>query len=71
MSKKTAGSSRNIQSPEIENARSARERELVMKVTKEIVVKFVEMGKVTPSSFQEVFSMVHESVSSAMKKCKN
>ncbi len=71
MSKKTAGSSRNIPSPEIENARSARERELVMKVTKEIVVKFIEMGKVTPSSFQEVFSMVHESVNSAMNKSGN
>ena len=49
------------------NAQSARERELVMKVTKEIVVKFVEMGKVTPSSFDEVFTLVHRSVNSAMR----
>ncbi len=45
-----------------------KERELVMKVTKEIVVKFVEMGRVTPASFNEVFSMVHDTVRDAMGK---
>ncbi len=49
-----------------DDARTARERELVMKVTKEIVVKFVEMGKVSPASFEEVFSMVHRTVNTAM-----
>ena len=45
-----------------------KERELVMKVTKEIVVKFVEMGRVTPASFKEVFFMVHSTVRDAMEK---
>jgi hypothetical protein len=49
-----------------EAVRSMREREVVMKVTKEIVVKFVEMGRVTPASFQEVFSVVHGTVKDAM-----
>ena len=54
-----------VQTPGKDNMK---ERELVMKVTKEIVVKFVEMGRVTPASFSEVFSMVHGTVRDAMEK---
>ncbi len=34
-------------------------QELALKVTKEIMVKFIEIGRVTPSSFQETFRSVH------------
>ncbi len=66
MSGKTGSRSRGGSASEAEAARSAREKEVVMKVTKEIVVKFVEMGKVTPASFSQVFSMVHGTVKDAM-----
>jgi hypothetical protein len=43
-----------------------RETELVLKVTKEIVVKFIEMGRATPASFEEVFTEVHRTVAAAV-----
>jgi hypothetical protein len=46
-----------------------RERELILKVTKEIVVKFIEMGRVTPISFEEVFELVYQTVASAKSRC--
>lgn len=33
--------------------------EAIFKVTKEIVVKFIEVGKLSPSGFEETFSRVH------------
>ena len=42
-----------------------REEEMILKVTKEIVVKFIEMGRVTPTSFEEVFELVYRTVASA------
>ena len=66
MAGKGGGKTRGGSIDSAESARSMREREVVMKVTKEIVVKFVEMGRVTPASFQEVFSVVHGTVKDAM-----
>lgn len=37
-------------------------QELALKVTKEIMVKFIEIGRVTPGSFQETFRLVHSEV---------
>ncbi len=45
-----------------------REDELILKVTKEIVVKFIEMGRVTPTSFDEVFELVYRTVASAKSR---
>ena len=45
-----------------------REEEMILKVTKEIVVKFVEMGRVTPTSFEEVFELVYRTVASAKSR---
>jgi hypothetical protein len=45
-----------------------RETELVLKVTKEIVVKFIEMGRATPASFEEVFAEVHRTVAAAVAR---
>ena len=42
-----------------------REDELILKVTKEIIIKFIEMGRVTPTSFEEVFELVYRTVASA------
>jgi len=42
-----------------------REEEMILKVTKEIVVKFIEMGRVTPTSFEEIFELVYRTVASA------
>jgi len=41
--------------------------EQILKVTKEIVVKFIEVGRVTPASFDETFSQVFHTVKQNVK----
>lgn len=36
--------------------------EAVFKVTKEIVVKFIEVGRLTPANFEETYEMVFKTV---------
>ena len=43
-----------------------KEDELVMKVTKEIVIKFIEIGRLSVNSFDEVFKQIHTTVHEAM-----
>jgi hypothetical protein len=43
------------------------EDELALKVTKEIVVKFIEMGRISMNSFDEVFRQVHKTVRDSLK----
>ena len=43
------------------------ENELILKVTKEIVVKFIEMGQLSIHSFDEVFRKVHNTVTHSLK----
>lgn len=45
-----------------------KENELAIKVTKEIVVKFIEAGRLSVSSFQEVWRDIHETVSHSVKE---
>lgn len=47
-----------------------KENELAIKVTKEIVVKFIEAGRLSVSSFQEVWHNIHQTVSHSMKETK-
>ena len=37
--------------------------ELIMKITKEVVVKFIEVGRLSPAKFEETFLDVHRTVS--------
>lgn len=39
-----------------------KEDELALKVTKEIVIKFIEVGRLSINSFDEAFAKVHETV---------
>ena len=39
-----------------------KEDELVLKVTKEIVIKFIEIGRLSVDSFDKVFRQIHETV---------
>ena len=45
-----------------------KEDELALKVTKEIVVKFIEVGRLSVNSFQEVWENIHRSVRSTLKE---
>ncbi len=41
--------------------------ELLLKAAKEIVVKFIEVGRVSPSSFAETFQTVMETLRQSLK----
>lgn len=36
--------------------------ETILKVSKEIAVKFIEMGRMTPSSFKDHFASIHSTI---------
>ncbi|MCK4794224.1 MAG: hypothetical protein KAV87_61420 [Desulfobacteraceae bacterium] len=40
--------------------------EQVLKVTKEIVAKFIEVGRVSPTTFDETFKSVYKSIKEAI-----
>jgi hypothetical protein len=39
-----------------------KEDELALKVTKEIVVKFIEVGRLSINTFEEAFTTIHDTV---------
>ncbi len=41
--------------------------ELLLKAAKEIVVKFIEVGRVSPASFAETFKMVIDTLNHSLK----
>jgi len=45
-----------------------KEDELVLKITKEIVVKFIEVGRLSVNSFEEVWENIYHSVSRSLKE---
>jgi hypothetical protein len=44
-----------------------KEDELAMKVTKEIVIKFIETGRLSLNTFDEAFTQVHETVKDSLR----
>ncbi len=47
-----------------------KEDELAIKVTKEVVVKFIEAGRLSVSSFQEVWKEIYRTVSQSLEEAK-
>jgi len=41
--------------------------EAIFKVTKEIVVKFIEVGRLTPANFEETYDMVYKTVKKSVQ----
>jgi len=46
----------------------SRKDEIAVKVTKEIVVKFIEVGRLSVNSFERVWNQVHRTVRDSMKE---
>ncbi len=42
--------------------------ETVLRTTKEIVIKFIEMGRCSPATFEEVFTLVHSVIKKTLQK---
>lgn len=47
-----------------------REEELILKVTKEIAVKFIEVGKLSVQSFEKGWNQVYQTVSDSVNESK-
>lgn len=44
------------------------DEELVLKVTKEVVIKFIEIGRLSVNSFDEIFKQIHKTVHESVKE---
>ncbi len=42
--------------------------EMVLKVAKEIAVKFIEVGRVTPATFDSAFSNIYNTINKTVRK---
>ncbi len=42
--------------------------EQILRTTKEIIVKFIETGRVSPAGFQEVFKNIYQAIEETVKK---
>ena len=41
--------------------------EAILKVTKEVVVKFIEVGRLSPANFDETFQSIYKTVRDAVR----
>jgi hypothetical protein len=41
--------------------------ETILKVTKEVAVKFIEVGRLTPANFDEIFQNIYKTVHDAVR----
>ncbi len=42
--------------------------EIILKVSKEIAVKFIEVGRLTPATFESTFQKIYETVKQTVDK---
>lgn len=42
--------------------------ETILKIAKEITVKFIEVGKITPATFELAFNNIHSTIDQAVRK---
>jgi len=42
--------------------------ETILKIAKEISIKFIEVGRVTPATFDESFNSIYQSIESTVRK---
>ncbi|WP_456431070.1 hypothetical protein [Thermosulfuriphilus sp.] len=48
-------------------SRLSPEDEVILKLVKEIIIKFIEMGRVSPASFEDVFKDVYRVIKETVK----
>jgi hypothetical protein len=51
-----------------ENHMSAKTDELILKTAKEIVVKFIEVGNISPASFHDHFRNIYKTVEASVQE---
>jgi len=43
-------------------------QESILKVSKEVAIKFIEMGRITPATFDETFRTIHSTIKETVQK---
>jgi len=43
-------------------------KETILKISKEIAVKFIEVGRITPATFQDTFTTIYSTVNRTVRK---
>jgi hypothetical protein len=51
----------------VKEAGLSNQEELILKVTKEIMVKFIEIGRISTTNFEDTFKMVNDTVRQSLK----
>ena len=41
--------------------------EMILKITKEITVKFIEVGRITPAGFAPAFSAIYQAIATTVR----
>lgn len=59
-------SSKGTQDNQSANTNNTVTEEAILKISKEITVKFIEMGRVTPSTFSDSFKNIHATIKSTV-----
>ncbi|MBU0665505.1 MAG: hypothetical protein KJ990_13315 [Proteobacteria bacterium] len=54
-------------SPEIHPDRPVSD-ETLLKVSKEIVIKFIEVGRLTPATFEQTFDTIYHTIKKTVRK---
>lgn len=42
--------------------------DIILKITKEIVVKFIEMGRISPTSFPDSFQTIYSAIKNTVER---
>lgn len=50
-----------------ENNKNKVSEETILKAAKEITVKFIEMGRITPATFNENFTKIHSTIKKTLE----
>jgi len=43
-------------------------KETILKISKEITVKFIEVGRITPATFPAAFTAIHTTINQAVRE---
>ncbi|MEE4165345.1 MAG: hypothetical protein V2I35_05060 [Desulfocapsaceae bacterium] len=57
---------RTINEPEMPGKRSISD-DTILKMSKEIAVKFIEVGRITPSTFDDIFRKIHRTIEETVR----
>jgi len=61
------GMSTSQKSPHTQNRSQTVTDEAILKISKEIVVKFIEMGKITPAGFELNFQNIYSTIDKTVR----